>query len=66
MDNPKIAVSVYVENARGGGGTWAAPIASLVVEKYVRGTVERKDFEKLYMDATPCQKLPIIRNKKHK
>jgi penicillin-binding protein 2 len=33
-DNPKIAISVYVENA-GFGGTWAAPIASLIMQKYL-------------------------------
>jgi penicillin-binding protein 2 len=33
--NPKIAIAVYVENA-GFGGTWAAPVASLVIEKYLR------------------------------
>ena len=66
-ENPTIAVSVYVENAKGGGGTWAAPIASLVVEKYIRGTVERKDIEKLYMETNPCQPLPIRKvNHKHK
>ncbi|PCH95042.1 MAG: penicillin-binding protein 2 [Bacteroidetes bacterium] len=32
--NPQIAVSVYVENS-GFGGTWAAPIASLIIEKYL-------------------------------
>ena len=32
---PKIAVSVFVENAGGYGGTWAAPIASLMIEKYL-------------------------------
>ncbi len=37
-DNPKIAISVYVENA-GFGGTWAAPIASLMMEKYIKGEV---------------------------
>ena len=58
-ENPTIAVAVYVENAKGGGGTWAAPIASLVVEKYVRGHVEREDVEKYYMDTNPCQQLPI-------
>ena len=35
-DNPQIAISVYVENA-GFGGTWAAPIASLMIEKYLTG-----------------------------
>lgn len=43
-DDPKIAISVYVENA-GYGGTWAAPISSLMIEKYLKGTVsdERKE-----------------------
>ena len=39
-DDPKIAVAVYVENA-GWGGTWAAPIASLMMEKYLTGEVTR-------------------------
>ncbi len=33
-ENPKIAIAVYVENA-GFGGTIAAPIASLMIEKYL-------------------------------
>lgn len=37
-DNPKIAISVYVENA-GYGATWAAPIASLLVEKYLNDSI---------------------------
>jgi penicillin-binding protein 2 len=37
-DNPKIALSVYVEYA-GSGGEWAAPIAGLLVEKYLTDTV---------------------------
>lgn len=61
MENPKIAVAVYVENAQGGGGTWAAPIASLIIEKYLKGEVERKDFEHYYMEINPCQKLPLTR-----
>lgn len=43
-DNPKIAVAAYIENA-GFGATWAAPIASLLVEKYLNKKVERKDLE---------------------
>jgi penicillin-binding protein 2 len=42
MDNPKIAIAVYVENS-GYGGTWAAPIASLVIEKYLTRDVKRKE-----------------------
>ncbi|MCG6186141.1 penicillin-binding protein 2 [Maribellus maritimus] len=38
-DNPKIAISVYVENS-GYGSMFAAPIASLLVEKYLKGEVE--------------------------
>lgn len=37
-DNPKIAVAAYVENA-GFGATWACPIASLLVEKYLNGEI---------------------------
>lgn len=37
-DNPKIAIAVIVENA-GFGGTWAAPIASLMIEKYINDTI---------------------------
>jgi penicillin-binding protein 2 len=40
-DNPKIAIAVYVENA-GFGATYAAPIASLVIEKYLKGEVSNK------------------------
>ena len=41
MDNPKIAVAAYVENA-GFGATWSAPIASLLVEKYLTGQISDK------------------------
>lgn len=46
QDNPKIAVAAYIENA-GFGATWACPIASLLVEKYLTGTIreERKPME---------------------
>ena len=46
MDNPKIAVAAYIENA-GYGASWASPIASLMVERYLRGSVSenRKDLE---------------------
>jgi len=45
FENPKIAIAVIVENA-GFGSTWAAPIASLMMEKYLTGKVERKVSEK--------------------
>ncbi|MDX1349117.1 MAG: penicillin-binding transpeptidase domain-containing protein [Putridiphycobacter sp.] len=40
-DAPKIAIAVYIENA-GFGGTWAAPIASLMIEKYLTGQITEK------------------------
>ncbi len=39
-ENPQIAIAVYVENV-GFGATWAAPIASLMIEKYLNGVVKR-------------------------
>jgi penicillin-binding protein 2 len=40
-NNPKIAIAVFVENA-GFGATYAAPIASLMVEKYLNDTISKK------------------------
>lgn len=44
-DDPKIAIAVYVENG-GFGASVAAPIASLMVEKYLTGKVSRPEMEK--------------------
>ena len=49
-ENPKIAVAVFVENA-GFGGTWAAPIASLVIEKYIKGKIENAKQENRVLEA---------------
>ncbi len=43
-ENPKIAIAVIIENA-GFGSTWALPIASLMIEKYITGKVKRLDVE---------------------
>lgn len=40
--NPKIVIAVAVENA-GFGATWANPIASLIIEKYLTGECSRQD-----------------------
>lgn len=42
--NPKIALAVYVENG-GFGATWAAPIASLMIEKYLKKDISRNYLE---------------------
>lgn len=40
-ENPRIAIAVVVENS-GQGATWAAPIASFIVEKYLRDSITRR------------------------
>jgi penicillin-binding protein 2 len=44
-ENPQIAIAVYVENS-GFGGTWAAPIASLMMEKYLTDSISTKNLIK--------------------
>jgi penicillin-binding protein 2 len=50
--DPKIVIAVIVENA-GFGASWAGPIASLMMEKYLKGKVDstRKSLEKKMFDA---------------
>ncbi len=43
-DNPKIAIAVYVENV-GFGSTWAAPISSLIMEKFLTDSITRPAVE---------------------
>ncbi len=48
-DYPKIAIAVYVENA-GFGATYAAPVASLMIEKYLKGEITNKYQEQRMLD----------------
>ncbi len=41
-ENPKIAIAVMVENS-GFGATWAAPVASLMMEKYLTDSISRPE-----------------------
>jgi penicillin-binding protein 2 len=43
-ENPEIVVSVFIENGYW-GSRWAAPIASLIIEKYLKDNIERKWLE---------------------
>ena len=61
-ENPKIAIAAYIENA-GFGGTWAAPIASLMIEKYLTGEITRKDLEKRMIESSLIQNVPIKRRR---
>jgi penicillin-binding protein 2 len=50
-NNPRIAIAVYAENA-GFGGQVAAPVASLLIEKYLKGEIRghaRKEMEKMVL-----------------
>lgn len=60
MDNPKIAVVAYVENG-GFGATWAAPIASLLVEKYLNGEIapEREYLEQRVFEGNLLNKVKV-------
>ena len=44
-ENPKIAIAVVVQNA-GYGAAWAAPIGSLLVEKYLNDTLRAESVQK--------------------
>ncbi len=48
-DDPKIAVAVYVEHGKW-GSSYAAPIASLIIEKYMNDTISRAWIEKRMME----------------
>ncbi len=47
-DNPKIAIAVFVENGYW-GARYAGRISSLMIEKYLKGEIERKDLESWVM-----------------
>lgn len=51
MYQPKIAIAVFIENAKGGGGLWAAPTAGLMIEKYLTRKVLEKEREKTILEA---------------
>ena len=60
-NNPKIAVAVFIENG-GFGSTVAAPITSLMIEKYLTGMINRKWIEErmLKTDLSPIYERQTI------
>lgn len=44
VENPTIAIAVFVENGYW-GSRWAGKIASLMIEKYIKGEITRTDME---------------------
>lgn len=51
VDNPKIAIAVYIENGYF-GARYAGHIASLLIEKYLKGEIKRTDLEKKMLTTT--------------
>jgi penicillin-binding protein 2 len=51
VDNPKIAIAVYIENGYY-GARYAGHIASLMIEKHLKGEISRKDLEKRMLEKT--------------
>jgi len=64
-EDPRIAIAVYVEN-QGFGTTYAAPIASLMIEKYLTGEVKRTWYEQWVMQLpeTRAERKPAVSTRK--
>jgi penicillin-binding protein 2 len=57
VEKPKIAIAVVVENS-GYGATWAAPIATLIMEKYIRGKITLTGSEQRMLNADFIHRKP--------
>lgn len=57
-ENPKIAIAVFVENA-GFGGSAAAPIAGLIMEKYLSRKITNKALEKRMKETNLMSKVVL-------
>jgi penicillin-binding protein 2 len=55
-ENPKIAIGIMVENG-GWGSDWAAPIATLMIEKYLTDSISRPALEKRMLDGVVSPKV---------
>jgi len=51
VQNPEIAIAVYIENGYY-GARYAGHIASLLIEKYLKGEISRTDLEKRMLEKT--------------
>lgn len=51
VENPKIAIAVYIENGYY-GSRYAGHIASLMIEKYLKGEITRTDLEERMLERT--------------
>ncbi len=51
VENPKIALAIYIEHGYY-GSRYAGHIASLLIEKYIKGKITRTDLEKRMLEKT--------------
>jgi penicillin-binding protein 2 len=51
VEDPKIAIAIYIENGYY-GGRYAGHIASLMIEKYLKGSISRTDLEARMLNKT--------------
>lgn len=60
-ENPKIAIAVYIENSKW-GASYAAPIASLIVEKYLKKSISkrRQALEESMLSSDLISKMKIV------
>jgi penicillin-binding protein 2 len=65
MEDPQIAMAVYVENS-GAGGRWAAPIASVLIEQYLTDTITRPEVVKELIETDLIAKEKFFRKKPKK
>jgi penicillin-binding protein 2 len=65
--NPKIAIAIFVENA-GFGGDVAAPLGSLMIEKYLNGEIVfyRQWLQRKLVAMDLVNKSPMVPGKKQK
>jgi penicillin-binding protein 2 len=61
-EQPKIAIACIVENA-GLGGSYAAPIVSLMIEKYLTGKITRPEYEKEVLKVNLIEKSYLAQKK---
>ena len=51
VDNPKIAIAVFVENGYW-GSRWAGRISGLMIDKYINGEINRTDLEAYVLEGS--------------
>ena len=64
-ENPKIAIAVIVENA-GFGATWATPMASLMLEKYLKDTLSAPRWKEVERIENTEIILPVVKMKRNR